>query len=119
VPSYWKGAEVIRILKPGKPATKVTSYRPILLPVLSKLLEKLLLKRLKPILQEKQIIPNHQFGFRHKHSTKNQVHTITTLIEKTLEEKQVCSTGFLDVAQAFDKVWHEGFYYKLELFLPT
>jgi uncharacterized FlaG/YvyC family protein len=65
VPSYWKAAEVIMLLKPGKPATEVTSYRPIsLLPVLSKLFEKLLLKRLKPIIDEKQIIPNHQFGFR-------------------------------------------------------
>jgi hypothetical protein len=40
VSSYWKAAEVIMILKPGKPATEVTSYRQIsLLPVLSKLLK--------------------------------------------------------------------------------
>ena len=46
VPSYWKTAEVIKILKPGKPATEATSYRPLsLLPVLSKLFEKLLLER--------------------------------------------------------------------------
>jgi hypothetical protein len=38
------------IMKPGKPATEATAYRPIsLLPVPSKLFEKLLLKRLKPI----------------------------------------------------------------------
>jgi hypothetical protein len=120
VPSYWKAAEVIMSLKLGKPATEVTSYRPIsLLPVLSKLFEKLLLKRLKPIIEEKQIIPNHQFGFRHKHSMIDQVHRITTIIEKALEEQQVCCTVFLDVAQAFDTVWHEGLFYKLELLLPT
>jgi hypothetical protein len=108
------------LLKPGKPATEVTSYRPIsLLPVLSKLFEKLLLKRLKPIIEEKQIIPNHQFGFRDKHSTIDQVHRITSIIEKALEEQQVCSTVFLDVAQAFDTVWHEGLFYKLEMLLPT
>jgi hypothetical protein len=82
-------------------------------------LSELLLKRLKPILEENQIIPTHQFGFRQKHSTIDQVHRITTLIEKTLEEKQVCSTVFLDMAQAFDKVWHEGLVYKLEHLLPT
>jgi retron-type reverse transcriptase len=119
VPSYWKAAEVIMIPKPGKPATEVTSYRPIsLLPVLSKLFKKILLKRLKPILDERQIISTHQFGFRSNHSTTDQVHRIITLTEMTLEEKQVCSSLFLDVAQAFDKVWHEGLLHKTELFLP-
>jgi hypothetical protein len=37
-----------------------------------------------------------------------QVHRITTILEKTLQEKKICCTIFLDVAQAFDKVWHEG-----------
>jgi len=120
VPGYWKAAGVIKIPKPGKPATELTSYRPIsLLPLLSKLFEKLLLTRLKPILDEKQIIPTHQFGFRCNHSTTDQVHRITTLIEKTVEEKQVCSSICLDVAQEFDKVWHDELIYKLELLLPT
>lgn len=105
--------------KQGKPATDVTSYRPIsLLPILSKLFEKLLLKRLKPILDEKHIIPTHQFGFRHNHSTTDQVHRITTFNEKTLEEKQVSSTILLEVSQAFDQFWHERLFHKLELLLP-
>jgi hypothetical protein len=120
VPRYSKAAEVIMLPKTGNPATEVTSYRPIsLLPVLSKLFKKLLQRRLNPILLAKQIIPAHQFGFRHKHSMIDQVHRITTLIEKAVEKKQVCSTVFLDVAQAFDKVWHEGLCNKLELLLPT
>ena len=77
------------------------------------------MQRLKPFLDETQIIPIHQFGFRNNHSTIDQVHNITTLIEITLEEKQVCSSIFLDVAQTFDKVWHEGLLYKIELLLPT
>jgi hypothetical protein len=41
-------------LEPENPASEVTSYGPkSLLPVLSKLLEKLHLKRLKPIMDEK------------------------------------------------------------------
>ena len=119
VPRLWKVAEVIMISKPGKPPHEVTSYRPIsLLPVISKLFEKLLLKRMKPIIEEGKLIPSHQFGFRSKHSTIDQVHRITHVIEKALEEKKVCSTIFLDVAQAFDKVWHEGLNYKLKTLLP-
>ena len=50
LPAIWKVAEIIMIPKPGKPPTEVSSYRPIsLLPILSKIFEKLLLKRLKPI----------------------------------------------------------------------
>jgi Reverse transcriptase (RNA-dependent DNA polymerase). len=72
------------------------------------LFEKLFLKGLKPVLDEKQIIAAHQFGFRNNHSTIDQVHILTTIIEKTPEEIKVCSTIFLDVAQTFDKIWQEG-----------
>jgi hypothetical protein len=55
------------IPKPGKPLDEVTSCRPIsLLPVMSKLCEKVLLKRLKPIIERKELILTHQFGFRNK-----------------------------------------------------
>lgn len=119
VPSLWKVAEVIMIAKPGKPCHDTTSYRPIsLLPVISKLFEKLLIKRLKPILEQKNLIPDYQFGFREKHSTIDQIHRISNVIEKALEERKVCSTIFLDVAQAFDKVWHIGLTYKLRKMLP-
>jgi len=47
------------IPKPGKPPHEAASYRPIsLLPVMSKLFEKLLIKRLKPIIERKN--PNPQ-----------------------------------------------------------
>jgi hypothetical protein len=69
VPGQWKAAEVIMVPKPGKPANEVSSYRPILLPIMSKLFEKLVLKRLTPILDASHIIPQHQFGFRHHRSS--------------------------------------------------
>jgi hypothetical protein len=113
-------AEIVMIPKPGKPPHETTSYRSIsLLPIMSKLFEKLLLKRLKPIIEERNLIPDHQFGFRHQHSTIDQVHRITNIIEQSLDEKKACSTIFLDVAQAFDKVWHEGLNHKLKLLLPV
>ena len=71
------------IPKPGKPATELTSHRPIsLLPELRKQFEKLLLKRSKPILDEKQIIATHQFGLRNNPSTIDQVYRITTLMKR-------------------------------------
>ena len=55
--------------------------------IMSKLFEKLVLKRLTPILDARHIIPQHQFGFRHQQSTVDQVHRITAIIEQALEEK--------------------------------
>ena len=33
--------------------------------------------------------------------------------------KKYCSAVFSDVAQAFDKVWHEGLIYKIKRILPV
>jgi transposase len=77
-----------------------------------------LLKRLKPIIEERCLIPPHQFGFRENHSTVEQVHRITDVIEDALENKKICSSIFLDVAQAFDEVWHQGLEFKLQRDLP-
>ena len=119
VPCQWKVAEVIMIQKPNKPPNEATSYRPIsILPILSKLFEKLLLKRLKHISEERQLIPAHQFGFREKHSTIEQIHRVTNVIEEALDDRKICSAVFLDVAQAFDRVWHQGLEYKLHRDLP-
>lgn len=118
-PSTWKLAKIIMIPKPGKDKTQIKSYRPIsLLPILSKLFEKLLLEKIHPHLNQNNIIPQHQFGFRHKHSTIEQVHRITNCIKKALDERKYCTGVFLDIAQAFDKVWHEGLISKINKVLP-
>lgn len=118
-PKVWKEAEIILIPKTGKDHTEPSSHRPIsLLSVISKLWERLYLKRLKPILLENNAIPNHQFGFREKHSTTQQVHRVINLIEKTLEEKGVTAAIFLDIQMAFDRVWHQGLIFKLKSILP-
>ena len=118
-PLQWKVAELTLIPKPGKPLEDVASYRPIsLLPIISKLFERVLLHRLKPYLATNNIIPNHQFGFREGHSTIEQVHRVYNTLRDALELKQYCSAAFLDVSQAFDKVWHLGLLYKLKMHLP-
>lgn len=94
-PKIWKFAVIILIPKQNKPKHLSSSYRPIsLLPVLGKLFEKVLLKRLRPILQNIQIIPNNQFGFRNRHSTIHQVHRLTDEISTALENKEYCSGLF-------------------------
>jgi hypothetical protein len=118
-PSHWKIGQIIMIAKPGKNPNDITSYRPIsLLPTLSQILEKLILKRLLHIIEEFKIIPSQQFGFRRKHGTTEQVHSLVHTIHSAMEYKQYCSAVFLDISQAFDKVWHTRLLYKLKRTLP-
>lgn len=108
------------IQKPGKPAEEVRSYRPIsLLPVLSKVMEQLFLQRIMPIIEQRQLVPDHQYGFRKKHNTIEQMHRLVDKVNASLERKQYCSAVFLDISQAFDKVWHNGLLYKIKLNLPA
>ena len=120
---YWpttlKQARVIMILKPGKRANEVTSYRSIsLLAIISKIFEKLLLQRILNDTKSQDWILSHRFGFRKAHSTIQQCHRLTTIINKALENCQYCSAVFLDVSQAFDKVWHQGLLLKVQQTLP-
>jgi hypothetical protein len=106
-------------MKPGKPPNELTSYRPIsFLPIVSKVFEKLLLKRLLPVFENNRLIPNHQFGFMQRQSTIEKTHLIVQRINEALENRQYCSAAFLDISQAFDKVWHTGLLYKLRRSLP-
>jgi hypothetical protein len=118
-PAQWKVAQIMLILKPGEPPNELTSYRPIsLLPIVSKRFEKILLKRLLPMVKNNRLMPNHQFGFRQRHSIIEQTHQIVQRINEALENKKYCSAAFLDISQAFDKVWHTGLAYKLRRSLP-
>jgi hypothetical protein len=56
-PCQLKVGQIILTAKPGKYPNDITSYRPIsLLPTLSQILEKIFLKRLTPILDERKLI---------------------------------------------------------------
>jgi hypothetical protein len=63
------------------------------LPTVSKVFEKILLKRLLPVVENNKLIPNHQFSFRQRHSTIEQMHRIVPRINEALENKQYCSSA--------------------------
>jgi hypothetical protein len=63
-------------------------------------------------------IPHHQFGFREEHSTVQQTHRVVHTINQALDRKEYCTSVFLDIKQAFDKVWHRGLLYKIKQNLP-
>jgi len=119
-PHQLKLAEIILIPNPGKDPKDVKPYCPISLsPIIAKLLEKLILQRNDPAFTTSDWIPHHQFGFCRAHSTIQQCHSTTNTILKAINNKEYCTSVFLDVSQAFDKVWRPGIVYKIKNCLPT
>ena len=95
--------------KPGKNQHQTASYRSIsLLLVFSKILEKIIYERLKPTVEKETLIPDHQIGFRNKHSTIKQMHKLVNKILLAIEKKQYCTAFFMNIEKAFDKINHES-----------
>jgi len=106
-PEALKVAKVIPIFKKGD-QTNMNNYRPIaLLPVLSKVLEKVINKQLTAKLDELHLIDDNQYGFRTAHSTEDAVLKFIDHIEKAkLNNKHVISIH-IDVSKAFDSCNHD------------
>ena len=113
-PNQWKHAEVIAIHKPGKDPSTPASYRPIsLLSSISKILERVVLERINDHLDDNNILPKQQFGFRPKFSTVHQLNRIVKQVKSKLKTKESTGMLLMDVEKAFDRVWHNGLIYKM------
>ena len=107
-PEQWKAAVIIPILKPGKDATKTSSYRPIaLISCLSKILEKILNKRLMWYLEKHNLIDKSQCGFRQGRSTTDHTTRLTSDIQEALVNNEYHISIFLDLEKAYDSVWKQ------------
>lgn len=113
-PARWKVADVIFIPKAQSDLRFPQNHRPIsLLPCIGKLAEKVVLCRLQDFVREHHVLPDEQFGFREEHSTTHQVLRVVEQITAGFNWKKHTGAVFLDVAKAFDKVWHYGLLHKL------
>lgn len=113
-PDAWKTAKIIPICKPGKPPNLPGSQRPIsLLPIPSKVCEKIVASRLKDVMREKEVIPHRQFGFRDRHSTCHALLSFTKDVKENLNSRKSVVAASLDIEKAFDTVWLKGLIYKL------
>ena len=115
-PNFWKLANVTPIHKKSE-KQKINNYRPIsLLPICSKIFEKIIFNHLYRFLTTNNLITKKQSGFRPGDSTTNQLLDLIDTIHQsfdacpTLEVRAV----FMDISKAFDKVWHEGLILKLK-----
>ena len=113
-PDSWKNARITPIFKEGD-KTERSNYRPIsVLPVISRLFEKLVFNQLYDYLVRNKLIHPGQSGFLKLHST------LTCLLKNTddwysgLDTGQMVGTVFIDLKKAFDTVDHDLLCKKLE-----
>ena len=112
-PHEWKKANVVPVHNKGNKQS-LKNYRPIsLLPICSKIFERLIYNEMFTFFTENNLISPNQSGFRPGDSCVNQLLAITPEIYKSFDEKFEVKGVFLDISKAFDKVWHEGLLLRL------
>lgn len=115
-PDSWKVALVSPIHKSGRKDTP-DNYRPIsLLCILSKILEKVVNKRLVDFLGKYNLLSDKQFGFRKGKSTSDAIGLLTDTVSAHLDNRKRCIGVFLDLQKAFDTVSVPLLIRKLESF---
>jgi len=116
VPDYMKLA-IVKPLYKAKSVFEINNYRPIsLLPVLSKILEKIVHLRLTKFLKKHDVLYEGQYGFRKLRSTTDAILDLTGNIIDGLNKKMYTIGLFLDMSKAFDSIKHETLLKKMELY---
>ena len=113
-PQEWKKGNIVPIYKKGDKQL-LKNYRPVsLLPILGKILERLIFEEMYPFFITNNLIASNQSGFKTGDSCINQLIAITHDIYSSLDKGYEVRGVFLDISKAFDKVWHEGIIFKLK-----
>ena len=95
----------------------VNNYRPVsLLPICSKILEKILFNSIIRFLNKNKLLSDAQSGFRPSDSCEYQLLSIVHDIYKSFDCNPPLEVreNFSDISKAFDRVWHDGSIYKIK-----
>ena len=83
----------------------MNNYRPIsLLPLFSKIFEKIVQKQLYNYLNDKNLLYDSQHGFRENYSTESAVIELTDYIKLHVDNQHIPICLFLDLSKAFDTI---------------
>ena len=104
-PDAWHDSTLIPILKPRKPPSSPSSYRPISLTSCAcKLLERMINVRIRTYLEYNDIISPFQSGFRPGRSTADNLVRLIDSVQRGFQQKEITLALFLDLRAAFDRV---------------
>ena len=103
-PYKWKHAKIFPLFKIGD-FNSMTTYRPIsILPVVSKVMERIVHKQLYDYLVNNNVLSEAQFGFRPCHSTASALGALTESWLRSIDEGLIIGALFIDLRRAFDTV---------------
>lgn len=115
-PTVWKTALVKPIPKVSNPIS-FSDLRAInILPILSKLVERLVFTMLIEYISSENILPSVQSGFRANHSTATALSKVTTDIVSGMDKSEAACLVLLDYSRAFDLLNHELLIAKLHYY---
>lgn len=113
-PQSLKLSRVVPIYKDHK-HTDPNNYRPITITnTISKIIEKIMKKRLVNYLTSNRLLNEDQYGFRKGSNTLFAIMNILHRAYKAIDNKEKVGIIFLDLSKAFDMVDHELLLNKLE-----
>lgn len=116
LPDDWKKAIIILILKPGKPANLLSSYRPIALTsILAKLQERMILARINWYFENQNLLREEQAGFRQNRSTSYQLTKLVQDIATSFNRQESTLAVFIDFSGAYDFIWRSKLISKLNI----
>ncbi|CAF1492317.1 unnamed protein product [Rotaria magnacalcarata] len=104
--SEWKTARNICLNKSENPAPITDQLRPIsMLPTFSKIYEKLFLTKFNSWATRMNILPAQQSGARSHQATTSRVNCLLEQITQSLRYDSFTPVVYIDLLQAFDKLW--------------
>ena len=112
-PSQWKISKISPIPKVDSP-NESSDYRPIsILPILSKVYERLIMLQMTNFLETEELLSQHQSGFRKGHCTVTTCIKIKNDILKAMHRGEITLAVLADFSKAFDTVDFETLIKKL------
>ena len=115
-PDPWKHSIIHPIFKSGDPSDP-SNFRPIsIIPIISKVVERVVQRQLYHYLSYNHLLSSTQHGFRPRHSTETALMTVTDDILGATDRGEISLLCLIDLSKCFDVINHEILLRKMQLY---